>query len=77
MHRWFRILRGMWKDLRFYRRRFERNVQRVKALWPVTPKDCRGHLVFELFFDEGQLIRRHREEMTFQYNLKNGWVRKR
>ena len=77
MVRPFKILRGMWKDLLFFRKRFQRNVKRVKSLWPTTPKDCRRNLIFELFFDEGELVRRYREEIEFQYNLKNGGVRKR
>ena len=77
MNRLFRIVRGMWRDLLFFRKRFQRNVRRVKALWPVTPDDCRGQLIFELFFDEGRLVHRYREEIEFQHNLKNGWIRKR
>ena len=77
MNRLFRIVRGMWRDLLFFLKRFRRNVRRVKALWPVTPEDCRDQLIFELFFDERKLVRRYGEEIEFQRNLKNGWIRER
>lgn len=48
-------------------------VMMYRKLRKITPKDCRGELLQELFFSPRDLRERYEEEMKFKDDMNSRW----